>query len=241
MDWEEEFDSEGSRSDNKGLLRFIGRILRNWYWFVLCGALGLGVAYVYLRYTLPVYKIHAKLLVLDDQKGGGSPLADLSGLMNMKSSVDNEVEVLLTADLMRQMVLAEQAFVSYYKKGRVHDVPVAEAPYELHVLTSSDSIEKSIYFDIKPLPNALLLLSNADTSIRVREGEPFIIDRIGLLRLNRTYSEKSIGNGYGFQIAPLQQATNALRSGFSANVTNKSVSTIDLTSENTSPERDTPL
>src|SRR5690606_15641244 len=240
MDWEEEFDFEGRRSDNKVLLRFIGRILRNWYWFLLCGALGLGAAYAYLRYTLPVYKIHAKLLVSDDQKGGSlanSPLADLSGLMNVKSSVDNEVEVLLTADLMRQMVLAEQAFVSYYKKGRVHDVPVADAPYMLQVLTSLDSIEKSIYFDLQPIPNAMLLLSNADTSIRVREGEPFVLDRIGTLKLKCTQTEPPLASGYGFQIVPLQQATNALRSGFSASVTNKSVSTINLTLENISPQR----
>src|SRR5690606_14673165 len=120
IDWEDDFDFEERKSDNKELLRFIGRILSNWYWFVLCGFIGLMIAFAYLRYTVPAYKIHAKLLVSDDKKGGGmlssSALGDLSSLMGTKNSVDNEVEVLKTADLMRKMVLAEKTYIGYFNK-----------------------------------------------------------------------------------------------------------------------------
>src|SRR5690606_35731872 len=150
IDWEDEFDFEERKSDNKELLRFIGRIVNNWYWFLFCALIGLAGAYVYLRYTTPTYKIHAKLLVSDEKKGGGmlssSALGDLSNLMGTKSSVDNEVEVLRTADLMREMVLEEKAYIGYFNKGRLHNVPVLEAPFQVELLTNPDSISDTYAF-----------------------------------------------------------------------------------------------
>src|SRR5690606_5036556 len=138
IDWEDELEFDDKKADNKELLRFIGRVLSNWYWFVLCAGIGFAGAFLYLRYTMPVYKIHAKLLISDDKKGGSmvssSAFGDLSGLMGTKSSVDNEVEVLKTADLMREMVLAEQAYISYFNKGTVHNVPVLTAPFRVDLL-----------------------------------------------------------------------------------------------------------
>src|SRR5690606_33650407 len=118
IDWDDDFDFEEKKSDNKDLLRFICRLLSNWYWFVLCGLIGFNAAYMYLHYSVLCYKIHAQLLVSDDKNGGGmmssSALGDLSSLMGTKNSVDNEVEILNTTDLMREMVLAEKAYISYF-------------------------------------------------------------------------------------------------------------------------------
>src|SRR5690606_3882099 len=167
IDWEEEFDFDEKKSDNKELLRFIGRILSNWYWFVLCGLVGLAISYAYLRYTIPAYKIHAKLLVSDEKKGGGmlssSALGDLSSLMGTKNSVDNEVEVLRTADLMREMVLAEKAYIGYFNKGRVHNVPVLSAPFQIEVVTDPDSISVAYSFEVRVIESARFELSNPDT------------------------------------------------------------------------------
>src|SRR5690606_5113791 len=143
IDWDDELDFDDKKTDNKELLRFISLMLSNWYWFVLCGVIGLLGGYMYLRYTVPSYKIHAKLLVSDDKKGGGmlssSALGDLSSFMGAKNSVDNEVEVLKTRDLMREMVLAEKAYVSYFNKGRVHNVPVFMPQFGVELLTHPDS------------------------------------------------------------------------------------------------------
>src|SRR5690606_19229253 len=139
IDWDDDFDFKGKKSDNKELLRFIGRIFSYWYWFLICTFLGITAAYIYLRYTIPSHKIHAKLLVSDEKQGGGmmpsSALGDLSSLMGTKNSVDNEVEVLRTSDLMREMVLAERAYISYFNKGTVHNVPVMAAPFRVELLT----------------------------------------------------------------------------------------------------------
>src|SRR5690606_6341622 len=166
-EWEEEFSFESRKSDNKEILRFIGRIIRNWYWFVICGFLGFLGAFLYLRYSISVYKIHAKLLISDYSKGGGmlssSALGDLSGFVGGKSSVDNEVEILRTADLMRKMVLAKKAYISYFNKGRVHEMPVPSAPLRVELLKNLDSFTRAYALGVQFISEVKLRLSAPDT------------------------------------------------------------------------------
>lgn len=239
-DWDEEFDLEVKKTDNKDLLRFVGRILSNWYWFVLCACIGFACAYIYLRYTIPSFKIHAKLLVSDDKKGGGmlssSAFSDLSSFMGTKNSVDNEVEVLKTTDLMQEMVLAEEAYVDYFKQGRIHNTPIIASSFRLNLLSSPDSIKQAYSFDIRTLDNNIIELSNNDTTFRTEWHQTFILPRVGRLQIQpiqKTYTDEK----YGFRIRPLREAVSSLSSKLSVEVTNKNVSTINLTLENTLPER----
>src|SRR5690606_24213539 len=227
IDWEDEFDFEKKKSDNKELLRFIGRLLSNWYWFLLCGLIGFSCAFTYLRYTMPSYKVHAKLLVSDDKKGGGmmssTALGDLSSLMGTKSSVDNEVEVLKTADLMREMVLAEKAYISYFNQGTVHSVPVMSAPFRAELLTSPDSIMESYIFEVRSTAGDKVEISNADTLFQVAWNESFTLPNIGVLRLEQTGQGKP-KEYYGFQIEPVRAVAASLSEMLTVEVTNKNVS-----------------
>lgn len=240
IDWEDDYIFEEKKSDNKELLRFIGRILSNWYWFVLCGLIGLIVAFVYLRYTVPSYKINAKLLVSDDKKGGGmlssSAMGDLSSLMGTKNSVDNEVEVLRTADLMREMVLAEKAYIGYFNKGTVHSVPVLTAPFSVELLSNPDSISLSYVLEVKHLSGNKIELSNKDTLFQNRSGEPFRLPSAGIFQINLKNGGKT-GENYGFRISPLRNTIENLRNNLNVEVTNKNVSTIDLTLDHALPKR----
>ncbi len=240
IDWDEEFDFERRKSDNKELLRFISRLLSNWYWFLICGFIGFASAYIYLRYTVPSYKIHAKLLVSDEKKGGGmlssSALGDLSSLMGTKNSVDNEVEVLKTADLMREMVLAEKAYINYFNTGTVHNAPVVAAPFRVELLSTPDSIARDCALEVRLLVGKRLELSNADTLFHAEWNEPFSLPKVGILKLEKT------GNGrpheyYGFQLVPVRDVVASFNEMLAVEVTNKNVSTIDLTLENSLPKR----
>src|SRR5690606_8848099 len=229
---------ESRKSENKEILRFIGRIMRNWYWFVICGFLGFFGAYLHLRYSIPVYKIHVKLLISDESKGGGalsSALGDLSGLVGGKSSVDNEVEILRTTDLMRKMVLAEKAYISYFNKGRVHEVPVSTAPFRVHLLTDPDSIARSYSFDVQFPAGNEAQLSTPDTSFQVTLDHGFLLPGVGMLKIQKIAGAESIEN-YGFRVSPLRTVTASYRSRLAVSATSKNVSTIDLSFDHTSPE-----
>lgn len=239
IDWEEEF--EESKTDNKDLLRFIGRIVANWYWFILCGFIGFAVAFLYVRYSIPVYKITAKLIVEDDKKGGGmmgaSALGELSGLMGAKNSVDNEVEILRTTDLMHRMVLKEEAYIGYFRVGNVKDAPVISSPYQIRVLSNPDSIHIAYRLTIRAEGDNYIL-SNSDTSFRTKLNMPFTLSGVGSLVLSSNAGWIfSTVDDYGFTVNPVRKVVSGLMASFSAEVTNKLVSTIDLSIDAQVPKR----
>ncbi len=232
IDWEDEFEQPGGGSDHKELFRFVGHVLSKWYWFLICGLIGFILAFAYVRYTIPTYKISAKLLVSDDKKGGGmlsaSALGDLSGLMGAKNSVDNEVEVLKTIDLMQEMVIAEQEFVRYFKVGTVHNVPEPESPYKLSLLSPATEITTRVSFQFYPLNENQVELSNADTSFVVQLNKPFEIPTVGSLILSQVMRPIKSATAYGFRIEPLRKVVAELMKALNVGVTNKNVSTINL-------------
>ena len=229
IDWEDEFVER--KSDNKEFIRFIGRVLSNWYWFALCGVIGLSIAFIYLRYTVPTYKINAKLLVSDDKKGGlmgASALADLSGMMGVKSSVDNEVEILKTADLMYEMVRAEEAYISYFKVGKVHDVPELRPNFRIRLLSSPDSVQIGIRFRVVHVADGGFEISNTDTSFVIANNKSFSLPRVGILSLETSKNGGIKGENYGFTLIPINKTVTRLTEALSVEVTNKNVSTIEL-------------
>src|SRR5690606_23314753 len=79
-------------------------------------------------------------------------------------------------------------------------------------------------------------LSNPDTLINVNWGEPFVLPGVGLLKMEKT-ANTSPKESYGFRIAPLRSVAASFNSRLSVEVTNKNVSTIDLTLEHPLPNQ----
>src|SRR5690606_28865258 len=148
----------------------------------------------------------------------------------------NEVEVLKTADLMREVVLAENAYLSFYKIGTVHNVPVLTTPYQIELISDVDSIGTGISLNILEISNDILELSNRDTVFQVKRNIPFSIPDIGTIDISKVSESTSfIGNSYGFSIVPIRNAVSGLMGAFSADVANKLVSAIDLALESVLP------
>ncbi len=240
IDQEEYFEVKNKKIDNKDLLLFFGKIMSNWYWMALSVIVCLVLAFAYLRYSVPQYKINGKLLVSDDKKGGmlgESALGDLSGLMGTKSSVDNEVEVLKTSDLMREMVLFDRAYVNYFLKGKVHDLPVLAAPFQVELISSVDSVRDKKRFQVYPLESGGLKLESQDTTITFAQGKAVFIPQVGDLLITPSPGQHDKDVVFGFTIAPIDDVVEDYRSALNVEVTNKNVSTIDLTLNSPIPER----
>ena len=76
-------------------------------------------AYVYLYVATPVYNISATVLIKDDKKGGASNNVGgldelgLSGLITSSQSIDNEIEVLRSKTLVKEVVNYLNLYVTY--------------------------------------------------------------------------------------------------------------------------------
>src|SRR5690606_4830839 len=130
----------------------------------------------------------------------------------------------------------EQAYVTYFNKGTVHSVPVIAAPFRVTLLTSPDSINLSSMFEVRPIAGGKVEISDTDTLFQVTWNTPFSLPHIGTLQLEQT-GQGNLKEYYGFQITSVRDVVASLSSALTVEVTNKNVSTIDLTLENTLPKR----
>lgn len=101
------------------------KYLIRWPWFVVSVVLFLGIAVLYLRYTTPVYNISASVIIKDDKKGGSnggmSALEDF-GLISSSKNIDNEIEIIRSKSLIKDVVTELNLHISYWRKGNIHSV-----------------------------------------------------------------------------------------------------------------------
>ncbi|WP_291595061.1 GumC family protein [Bacteroides sp.] len=95
------------------------RYLIHWPWFVVSVIICVACAWGYLRLTTPVYNITATVLIKDEKKGGSASMSSelekmgLDGFVSSSNNVDNEIEVLRSKSLAREVVNNLGLFVTY--------------------------------------------------------------------------------------------------------------------------------
>lgn len=97
------------------------KCLKHWRWFVASVLACLILAFIYIRYTAPVYNVTAGVLIQQkDSKGGlgaalsGGALGMLSGLggVSLSSSFDNEVEIMQSRTLLKKVITDLGLYIS---------------------------------------------------------------------------------------------------------------------------------
>ena len=153
-------DTMIAKDDAIDLKKILTKLLDKWLWFVISIAICLTIAVIYSRYTAPNYQINAKLLVNDDEKGGGlgkdvGALMDLGGIMGSKNSVDNEVEILKTRFLMEQVVRELKLNIIYSRKSNLVSRELYKAPFQVNILKSLDTIQ-FVKLDVKKVTASMI-------------------------------------------------------------------------------------
>ena len=101
------------------------KYLIHWPWFVGAVIVCLISAYIYLYVATPVYNISAPVLIKDDKKGGSSNNVagldelGLSGLITSSQSIDNEIEVLRSKTLVKEVVNYLNLYVTYQDDDQI--------------------------------------------------------------------------------------------------------------------------
>ena len=101
------------------------KYLIHWPWFGGAVIVCLISAYIYLYVATPVYNISATVLIKDDKKGGSSNNVagldelGLSGLITSSQSIDNEIEVLRSKTLVKEVVNYLNLYVTYQDDDQI--------------------------------------------------------------------------------------------------------------------------
>ncbi len=117
---------ENNSDDGRGGLNFqtiFAMLVLNWQWFLLSLVIFVCGAFIYLRYTEPVYKVSARILIKDKTKNKkpNEMLANVEdlGFLTNSTGIDNEIEILRSRILLRDVVKDLKIYTEYRSEGRV--------------------------------------------------------------------------------------------------------------------------
>ena len=102
--------------------------------FVLSVAVTLFGAYIYLRYSIPIYRVDGSLVIKSEQGSGSRSDKFEDVFINDKAqNIQNEVELLKSKPLMQRVVDSLHLQLTYYARGKIKTVNISSRTFALRV------------------------------------------------------------------------------------------------------------
>ncbi len=234
------------QEDGFDLRNFVFKYIRQWHWFLMSLLICSLCAWLYLRYSTPIYEVSATLLVKDEEKGisGGEEILEELGMLGGSKLVENEIEVLRSRTLMEKVVDKLNLTVSYWHDGRIRDTELHKnSPVKVNATELTNyAYENPLY--IEPLDNARFAMLDESKSLM---GEFLYSDRLdskyGSFRVFQSEVNDSLGGGFSSDkyIKVLFKKKNALVTslikGLTAELVNQKSTVIKLGIEQALPNK----
>ena len=120
----DKFYSYGEEENNEiNIQEHFYKYFYYWPWFLLSLSIAIPSSLIYLRYTAPKYSVAAVILVKDEKKGGIesslSAFADMGLMSNLKSNVDNEIEIIKSRTTILKTIRSLDLNITYFYPGRI--------------------------------------------------------------------------------------------------------------------------
>jgi len=218
-----------------------GKYFRYWPWFVGSVLLCVLVAFLYLRYTTPVYQSTATIIIKDEKKGGSIPgleafegmglLAGMGG-----SGIENEMGILRSKQLITDVAKELQLNIRYFFEGDIRSIEVyAGKPIDIQILKQDDQklIEPiTLRFTEKEGANFLLKEDDTGKEIKGTYGKPVDLDFATLIITRRPKLENSTASNNSdpllISFSTVDAAAAAYREMIQLNLTDKNSELIEL-------------
>ena len=223
--------------DLRGL---VYKYVRHGGWFIVALAFSLTAAFFYLRYSTPIYKVSATLLIKDEKRGTANSndiLKELN-LGSVSKLVENEIEVLKSRAIMEKVVDALNLSVTYYQEGRIKD---AEVFYESPVKVIPEQLKPLAYQSvlyIQPVDDQHFeLLDEKENSLGTYVYSSGIKSPYGRLRVLRSNHPNRQDKRTRIQFANKDGLIAGLITGLQVELINQRSSVLNLSMENALPEK----
>ena len=137
------------------------RYIIHWPWFVASVLVCLIGAWVYLHFQTPVYQVSASIMIKDDKKGGGSTDLEnlgIGGVITSTQSIDNEIEVLRSKTILKEVVNNLELYITYYDEDEFPEKELYQTSPVIVNLTAqeADKLPGSALLAMKLSPEGVL-------------------------------------------------------------------------------------
>lgn len=212
----------------------IEKYLIHWKWFVLGVFLAIVSAHLYLRYTTPLFKASAVILIKDDKKSGGS--AELAvfedlGLGNTGQNIDNEIEIIKSRKIIGDVIKNLNLNISYFSKGRVIESELYHnSPLSIEFGKRNENFYKkdTIFFITNISESSFELLSSTEVSQGKFKFGDTISNGLGSFKLlKKSIKEKNSGT-IKVVVSSLNKLIDAYKNKVNVSPVNKKSSVVTL-------------
>ena len=200
---------------------FIYRIISNWKWFVLSTFLALTIVFIYLRYTPNQYEAAATILIEDVENSELSAFKDLGLVGSSQASLENEIELLKSRNLIQRVAKELQLNVSYYNQGRVIEAEFfhSGSPFNINFLIS-DSVFDKLYttFSILIKSKTHVILKTVLEEKEFAFGEKMNLSFGDIIITPKDIDRLKVGDETIVRIIPLRSVVERYRNKIQVNV-----------------------
>ena len=97
--------------------RILFHAIRNWYWIVISLIIFLSIAYVRNRYAIRIYPVSASVIIKEAGETSGAELLYKNALLDPHRNYLNELYIIKSYPLIKQVIEDLNFEVSFYKEG----------------------------------------------------------------------------------------------------------------------------
>ncbi|WP_207532058.1 GumC family protein [Desertivirga arenae] len=218
-------------NDSWSLKDAVAKYLYHWPLFLLCLALSITAAYLYLQYNQPKYTVKAKLLIKDQKDNGNSQAALKDMLMPYQSgkNVEDEIEIIESRELMSQVVDKLQLWANYQVPGKLFDDEIySTTPVKFNIVKPTGLLTKST-FEILIKDQNQFELVGEDGDSKTFSFNNTLKNKFGSWRLQKTPEfDEYIGQTVRITVEDPEIVTSRYLNAVSAFQMNKKASVVEL-------------
>ena len=167
-------EAQESKEENIDVKELLFKYLIHWPWFVGTVAACLIAAWVYLYMSTPVYTISATVLIKDDKKGGSAGMLSgleslgLDGMVSSSQNIDNEIEVLRSKTIVKEVVEDLGLYISYTDEDEFPSKNMYKtSPVQVNLTPQeADLLEKPMIVEMTLQPQGSL-----DVNVKIDDNE----------------------------------------------------------------------
>lgn len=157
--------------------------LEHWYWFVISIVICMTCGYIYYKKSTPVYATSASILIKTDSQGrsvsGTDAMFEDLGITSTNNSLNDEVQIIQSPDLMRDVVRKLNLQVSYTAKGNFRPIDLYGSTLPVQVSMPDVKEDASASFKLSISQNGDYVMSDMRLDGQTPKGPAVVKGRIG--------------------------------------------------------------
>lgn len=214
------------------------RYIPYWPLFVLLIAISIGAAFIYLKFSPPIYEVVGKVLVKDEKKGvDASKVLDALNVFGEKKIVENEIDIFESWPILEAVVKDLNLYqnITHEENLRSVDVYGTSTPvlFEAVAPDSLNKFSKTVNFTVNWKTNSI----NIDDK-KYFEGSKLVLqNNTFILHFNPAFTGVKDESKYNLNVASVASTALALKAGLKIESTSKQSTVIQIVMENTNRKK----